>query len=122
MFRCTTRLAHSANYISRDEFLTALKSACPSIFNRSARRPIGMLRLQSKRSESFYLQVLGIAVSGGADSMALAAMCSTYMQGSSKQFRAFVVDHGIRDSSQKEAQEIYNVLTGQLGSLCTHHP
>ena len=49
--------------------------------------------------------------------MALAAMCSTYVQGNSTQFRAFVVDHGIRKGSLEEAQEIQKILTKQLSSL-----
>ncbi|KAF2216959.1 hypothetical protein CERZMDRAFT_93025 [Cercospora zeae-maydis SCOH1-5] len=54
---------------------------------------------------------LGLAVSGGVDSMALASICSSYKkehQGHS--FTGFIVDHGIRSESSDEAFKVAEEL------------
>lgn len=51
---------------------------------------------------------LGLAVSGGVDSMALAYMCSKVhmIQGHRTSFIAFIVDHCLRPGSDIEAQRV----------------
>lgn len=61
---------------------------------------------------------LGVAVSGGVDSMALAALCSRLPldEGLAPSFpphfsfRAFIVDHGLRDGSSTEAKAVSRLL------------
>lgn len=69
--------------------------------------------------------LLGLAISGGVDSMALAALCSqvqsTYpgtghdrLASLEKiKFRAFVVDHGVRAGSTAEANSVAGLLEGR---------
>ena len=60
----------------------------------------------------------GLAISGGVDSMALAALCTKLQNHSEKrspgspklEFRAFVVDHGVRHGSLSEAYSVSEVL------------
>lgn len=72
-----------------------------------------------------------MAISGGVDSMALAALCSEIQQTPVEEivsglhptlakftaavvrdleFQAFVVDHGVREGSDAEAKAVSNVL------------
>ena len=65
--------------------------------------------------------ILGIAVSGGVDSMALAALCRQlkYVPRASEtklSFQAFVVDHKARDGSTTEAQSVCRRLD-RMGML-----
>lgn len=57
---------------------------------------------------------LGLAISGGVDSMALAFLCSSMRETLSAtnrvNFRAFVVDHGVRDGSDVEALAVSTSL------------
>jgi len=48
---------------------------------------------------------IGLAISGGVDSMALAGLCNQYksVQNGQPQFTAFVIDHDIRQNSAAEA-------------------
>lgn len=48
---------------------------------------------------------LGLAISGGVDSMALASLCSrsALKRRSPAAFTAFIVDHGLRQGSTDEA-------------------
>ncbi|KAF7861998.1 hypothetical protein EAF04_007878 [Stromatinia cepivora] len=68
-------------------------------------------------------KTLGLAVSGGVDSMALAALCmqmkNNYIPFASDgypihlnkiDFRAIIVNHGVRDGSLEEAQKVMKVL------------
>jgi tRNA(Ile)-lysidine synthase len=76
-------------------------------------------------SQSDQLQS-GLAISGGVDSMALAALCSQLQDLSQfsvhppkqsflrpLQFRAFIVDHGLRAGSALEAEAVSRVLEGR---------
>lgn len=51
---------------------------------------------------------LGLAISGGVDSMALAYMCSKVraIEGASPSFTAFIVDHRLRPGSHEETQNV----------------
>jgi tRNA(Ile)-lysidine synthase TilS/MesJ len=73
---------------------------------------------------------LGLAISGGVDSMALAALCSQLQDLSQSsvhspkqsslrplQFRAFIVDHGLRAGSALEAEAVSRVLEGRGNCL-----
>ncbi|KUJ23118.1 uncharacterized protein LY89DRAFT_713643 [Mollisia scopiformis] len=70
---------------------------------------------------------IGLAISGGVDSMALAALCSNVQNAShlkqeipadehqhlrSLSFKAFIVDHQVRRGSFEEAKAVSNVLQG----------
>lgn len=55
---------------------------------------------------------LGLAVSGGVDSMALASLCSK-IKGTREtrpSFAALIVDHGVRKGSTDEAQRVAHML------------
>jgi len=60
---------------------------------------------------------IGLAISGGVDSMALAGLCSQFRsdQDVQPQFTAFVIDHDIRQDSAGEAvttaQELQRLST-----------
>lgn len=62
------------------------------------------------------LTVIGVAVSGGVDSMALAKLCSMLTGNSTLtgrfhfQFQAFIVDHGAREGSRLEAIQVKSNL------------
>lgn len=49
---------------------------------------------------------LAIAVSGGADSMALALLCQEWANGKKMKLTALIVDHGVRAESAKEAKRV----------------
>ena len=66
---------------------------------------------------------IGLAVSGGVDSMALATLCSGLRQSSQKgkalSFTAFIVDHGLRAGSRDEAVKVADFLN-QLSIRNSH--
>ena len=53
---------------------------------------------------------IGVAVSGGPDSLGLAALCSTISQNEKYKFFFAIVDHGIRKNSDKEALQVKKLL------------
>ncbi|WPH04450.1 Hypothetical protein R9X50_00734100 [Acrodontium crateriforme] len=55
---------------------------------------------------------LGLAISGGVDSMALASLCGTLAnkKAGGPTFTGFIVDHGLRDESKQEAQSVVTEL------------
>lgn len=57
---------------------------------------------------------LGLAISGGVDSMALAILCKRVRKFKMPSITAFIVDHRLRPQSTTEAQSVANYL-GQLG-------
>ena len=61
---------------------------------------------------------LAVAVSGGADSMALAILANRWARQRSGKIVALTVDHGLRAGSRAEAKEAHRRLTG-LGIGCT---
>ena len=55
-----------------------------------------------------------VAVSGGADSLALAAMCKAFENDNKKKkFYYFNINHGIRKNSQKESKYVQKILKKQ---------
>jgi len=57
--------------------------------------------------------MVGLAISGGVDSMALAWLCSAMSRRDRRayEFTAFVVDHKLRKGSTKEASQVSKALT-----------
>ncbi|KAK0708949.1 hypothetical protein B0T26DRAFT_742564 [Lasiosphaeria miniovina] len=106
-------LHRSARAITLDEFLDALRATCTPRFQH--------IREQVPRP-------VALAISGGVDSMALAHLCATVQKEKAKiggvmisdnplsSFRAFVVDHGLREGSSQEARSV-------AGAIAKHtHP
>ncbi|KAI1104456.1 adenine nucleotide alpha hydrolases-like protein [Jackrogersella minutella] len=94
----------SARPIGLPEFIDALHATCPPRFPHTK-------GLNHRR--------VGVAVSGGVDSMALAWLCTQLRKYNPELkisdnpvsgFRGFIVDHGLRDGSQKEAAAVYASL------------
>lgn len=56
--------------------------------------------------------ILGLAISGGVDSMALATLCSQLQKAEPRRvsFHGFVVDHGLREGSRAEAEKVARFL------------
>jgi len=56
--------------------------------------------------------LVGLAISGGVDSMALASLCAKAQSSGSYdwRFRAFVVDHGARAGSKEEAEAVAELV------------
>ncbi|KAI2467653.1 adenine nucleotide alpha hydrolases-like protein [Annulohypoxylon bovei var. microspora] len=95
-----------ARPIGLSEFVDAVRATCPPRFTQK-----GTMRHRR----------VGIAVSGGVDSMALAYLCSKvrkftpdFMVSDNpvNGFRGMVVDHGLREGSGKEAHAVYESLQG----------
>jgi tRNA(Ile)-lysidine synthase len=59
------------------------------------------------------LPQLAVAVSGGADSMALALLADGWARGRGGSVLGLIVDHGLRVESAGEAEDTRRVLTGQ---------
>ncbi|KAG8627937.1 hypothetical protein KVT40_003810 [Elsinoe batatas] len=65
---------------------------------------------------------MGIALSGGSDSMALAYLCHKFQSSpaiSKASFTAFIVDHGVRPESFDEAQKVRNIILTKIGPAKT---
>ena len=59
-----------------------------------------------------------VSVSGGPDSLALAAMCKAFEQeNKKKRFFYFCINHGIRKNSLKESKYVKKILNKQHISL-----
>lgn len=104
------RVFHTtAKPIAVAEFIDAVRATCPPRFplaRASSNRPVGL------------------AVSGGVDSMALALLCSQARKSGRdlkiadhpvSHFQALIVDHGMRDGSWEEAQGVRTVLEEKTG-------
>ena len=57
--------------------------------------------------------VIAVAVSGGADSMALALLADRWARRRKGRIVALTVDHGLRDESRTEAREAHRVLASR---------
>lgn len=57
-------------------------------------------------------ETLGVAISGGPDSMALGYLLNLYAQKNGKKVLAVTFDHGLRDGSDAEAQHVQDVIDG----------
>ena len=62
-------------------------------------------KLNSIRKKKF-----AVAVSGGADSLALVALSKAYSYKKKTKFNYVLVDHNIRKNSSKEAKQVKNLL------------
>jgi len=60
-----------------------------------------------------------IALSGGSDSMALAALCYKFHLSQPLDLSAFIVDHGVRKESHDEATKIRNIIMSKYGNSKT---
>uniref|UniRef100_U9SMB9 tRNA(Ile)-lysidine synthetase n=1 Tax=Rhizophagus irregularis (strain DAOM 181602 / DAOM 197198 / MUCL 43194) TaxID=747089 RepID=U9SMB9_RHIID len=58
-----------------------------------------------------YKERIGVAVSGGVDSMALCYLLNQYCKKSGNQITAFIIDHQLREESTKEAFQVSNILS-----------
>ncbi|CAK7214900.1 hypothetical protein SEUCBS140593_002346 [Sporothrix eucalyptigena] len=94
-----------AQPIAVHEFIDALRAAAPPRF------PHG---------RSIYHRRVGLAISGGVDSMALAYLCAEARCGNpslrvadapTQGFTAMIVNHGLREGSAEEAEQVAKVLT-----------
>ncbi|TQS36628.1 hypothetical protein Golomagni_02913 [Golovinomyces magnicellulatus] len=70
---------------------------------------------RSSENRKHGARTIGLAVSGGVDSMALAVLCSNLKSCNSAEYRllkfqAFIVDHGIRVGSSDEASSVAEIL------------
>ncbi len=63
-----------------------------------------------KKLDNLKIKKLGVAVSGGPDSLALAAFSKAYEQQRKVKFYYILVDHKIRKNSSKEAIEVKSLL------------
>jgi hypothetical protein len=106
--------------ISLSEFSNALFSTWKQKTYHNGRGPktFGMQYEVSNRDIETE-QLLGLAISGGVDSMALATLCSGLLHNRGSEiasplpnlaFKAFVVDHGVRNGSDVEAENVSKVL------------
>ncbi|RKF58367.1 putative tRNA-lysidine synthase [Erysiphe neolycopersici] len=69
-------------------------------------------------NERWHQKKIGLAISGGVDSMALALLCSNLQLCDSLEYRrlrfhAFIVDHGIRTGSDREAVSVAKILASR---------
>ncbi|KAJ2891926.1 hypothetical protein MKZ38_010552 [Zalerion maritima] len=113
-----------ARPIRVSEFMDAVAETCPPIFGSLFRTPgfrdVGKEELITGfvTSQSADKTSIGIAVSGGVDSMALAYLCSMAKHSvhlrigdhRPREFRPFVVDHGLREGSHDEAEKVTREL------------
>lgn len=56
---------------------------------------------------------VAVAVSGGADSMAMAILLNNWARQTGKKFYAITVDHNLRQDSHKESLQVQNILKKQ---------
>lgn len=74
-----------------------------------------------RNAKTTHTEFIGLAISGGVDSMALASLCAQLAMNKPRlddpvkqqinfNFRAFIVDHGVRTGSAEEAEAVKNVL------------
>jgi asparagine synthetase B (glutamine-hydrolysing) len=145
--RALNTLTSSSRPISITEFVNTLSKIWkPSkSYGGNKAETFGKYFISEVKKVPFFraeIVISGLAISGGVDSMALAALCSqvhssfsniTQSQSLEKRggslleslrevgFRAFVVDHGVRRGSATEAQAVAKVLE-ERGIEVIHHP
>ncbi|KFY38953.1 hypothetical protein V494_04159 [Pseudogymnoascus sp. VKM F-4513 (FW-928)] len=86
--------------ISPDRFIASLRQ-----LNHK-----GLNQLTEKNGQPCKPLTIGLAISGGVDSMALASLCSGIQNKDRFRFRAFVVDHKVRVGSGDEAHAVAKIL------------
>ncbi|KFZ11214.1 hypothetical protein V502_07666 [Pseudogymnoascus sp. VKM F-4520 (FW-2644)] len=70
----------------------------------------GLNQLKETNGKPCSPLTIGLAISGGVDSMALASLCSGVQSKGQLRFRAFVVDHKVRAGSGDEAHAVAKIL------------
>ncbi|KAF1975055.1 hypothetical protein BU23DRAFT_86980 [Bimuria novae-zelandiae CBS 107.79] len=111
-FRTAPRLAHTQSAllqgegaIGDDEFLDALYSVLPRVHRQQQPRPVGL------------------AVSGGVDSMALATLyANCYADAPLPNLHGFIIDHKARPESTEEAHWVAEQLSTSVGFQSTIIP
>ncbi|KFY23094.1 hypothetical protein V493_06093 [Pseudogymnoascus sp. VKM F-4281 (FW-2241)] len=86
--------------ISLDRFIASLRQ-----LNHK-----GLNQVTETHGKPCYPLTIGLAISGGVDSMALASLCSGIQSKDRFKFRAFVVDHKVRAGSGDEAHAVAKIL------------
>lgn len=102
-------VANAARPIGKDEFVSAFKATLTAAGTRLQ----GQFRSVKENHDRI---PTALAISGGADSMALAALMRFYIYPDAPgQLPAFIVDHAMRQESSKEAEHVRNLLREKLG-------
>lgn len=86
-------------------------------FERQMPRRLGNSQILNSVARSHELTLSGIAVSGGADSMALTVLCKQLEKSKllhDMYIKGFIVDHKAREESSREAERVAGWLK-QLG-------
>ena len=109
--------------ISVSEFYDALRTAW------QPRGPWAGLNKQrlgmtsKRRTKSITNRWIGLAISGGVDSMALAVLCQKLQLNNSLTkpfdftFVPFIVDHKARDGSSEEVEKVASLVSSLLGTM-----
>ena len=71
----------------------------------------------SDLKEQYAFDELGLAVSGGSDSLAMLYICKDWAVENKIKLRCVTVDHGLRTDSLKEAK----FVASHCRELCIHH-
>ncbi|KFY62208.1 hypothetical protein V496_04692 [Pseudogymnoascus sp. VKM F-4515 (FW-2607)] len=95
-----TRWSGRGAAISLDRFIASLRQ-----LNHK-----GLNQLTETHGKPHNPLTIGLAISGGVDSMALASLCSRIQSKDRFRFRAFVVDHKVRAGSGDEAHAVAKIL------------
>lgn len=104
-----TNVADAAKPIGKDEFVSAFKATLAAAAAR-LRGPSCYIEGDDARAAT------ALAISGGADSMALAAMMRFYIYPDHpERLPAFIVNHGMRQESGREAEQVRTFLQEKLG-------
>lgn len=75
-------------------------------------------RLGVSDNEEWQQKKMGLAISGGVDSMALAFLCSNLQLYELPNYRrlkfhGFIIDHGVREGSEREALSVAKILANR---------
>lgn len=119
MLKHSLRLLQAASPISKTEFLDAFSRVFPGGLQDGPLK-LGMRDKIQYMELNQVLTMTGLAVSGGADSMALAVMCHEYLPRDKTELHALIVDHGLRPTSADEAQKTSETLKSRLGGSPLH--
>lgn len=62
---------------------------------------------------------LGVALSGGVDSIALTSVASKWAKMSNIDLHAYIIDHGLREESSEEASNVQKYVADKFGVQCS---